>query len=191
MKMPLIVRSLISFCGVGVELRLGVNATINRLGLRARRGDSIIVGDNSLVQASLRTDRSPARIIIGARTFIGKSLVIAAEQITIGDDVLISWGVTIVDHDSHSLNFADRKDDVRAWRHGQKDWSHVTISPVTICNKAWIGFGVSILKGVTIGEGAVIGAKSVVTRDIPPWAVVAGNPARILRTLDERTSDAT
>ncbi|MBV8923397.1 DapH/DapD/GlmU-related protein, partial [Bradyrhizobium sp.] len=56
-------------------------------------------------------------------------------------------------------------------------------APVVIADKVWIGFNASILKGVTIGEGAVVGACSVVTRDVPPFAVVAGNPARVIRTL--------
>ena len=49
----------------------------------------------------------------------------------------------------------------------------------------WIGFDVTILKGVTIGEGAVIGAKSVVTKDVEPWTVVAGNPAVVVKYLPE------
>jgi galactoside O-acetyltransferase len=69
------------------------------------------------------------------------------------------------------------------WAKGHKDWSKVTIRPVVICDKAWIGFGVKILKGVTIGEGAVIAAGSVVTKDVPPRHVVGGNPARIIRAL--------
>jgi galactoside O-acetyltransferase len=55
-----------------------------------------------------------------------------------------------------------------------------------IGNKAWLGFDSAILKGVRIGEGAVVGAKSVVTKDVEPWTVVAGNPARVIRTLEPR-----
>ena len=69
------------------------------------------------------------------------------------------------------------------WHEGRKDWTHVAHAAVTIKDKAWIGFNVSILKGVTIGEGAVVGAGSVVTRDVAPYSVVAGNPVRLIRML--------
>nr|WP_223216407.1 hypothetical protein [Rhizobium mesosinicum] len=57
------------------------------------------------------------------------------------------------------------------------------IKPVVIQDKVWMGFGASTLKGVTIGEGAVIGAQGVVTRDLEPYAVIAGNPARVIRRI--------
>ena len=56
--------------------------------------------------------------------------------------------------------------------------------PIKICNDAWIGMNVIVLKGVTIGEGAIVGAGSVVTKDVPAWSVVAGNPACIIKYLD-------
>ncbi len=62
-----------------------------------------------------------------------------------------------------------------------KDWSNVKSSPITIKDKAWIGFNSIILKGVTIGEGAVVAAGSVVTQDVPDYAVVGGNPAKIIK----------
>jgi acetyltransferase-like isoleucine patch superfamily enzyme len=61
----------------------------------------------------------------------------------------------------------------------------VKMAPIRIGNKAWIGFNVIILKGITIGEGAVIGAGSVVTKDVEPFTVVAGNPAKIIKKITE------
>jgi acetyltransferase-like isoleucine patch superfamily enzyme len=57
--------------------------------------------------------------------------------------------------------------------------------PVIIGNSVWIGVNSTILKGVTIGEGSVVGAGSVVTKDVPPWTIVAGNPARVIREIPE------
>ena len=64
-----------------------------------------------------------------------------------------------------------------------KDWSVVNSNPIKICDDVWIGMNVIILKGVTVGEGAIVGAGSVVTKDVPAWTVVAGNPARVVKVL--------
>jgi galactoside O-acetyltransferase len=100
---------------------------------------------------------------------------------------MISWGVTITDHDSHSTQFSIRSNDVQKWKNGIKEWNGVSIRPVIINDKAWIGFNAILLKGVVIGEGAVVAAGSVVTKDVEPWTMVAGNPARVIKrlTIDE------
>jgi acetyltransferase-like isoleucine patch superfamily enzyme len=147
------------------------------------RGGTLRVGPHTLMNARIDFDQPDARVEIGADTFIGASHFVAAKLIIIGNGVQISWGVTIVDHNSHSLDARRRAGDARAWAEGRKDWTDVTISPVTIGDLAWIGFGAAILKGVTIGEGAIVGAHAVVTRDVPPYAIVAGNPARLIRQL--------
>lgn len=64
-----------------------------------------------------------------------------------------------------------------------KNWDVVKSKPIKICDDAWIGMNCIILKGVTIGEGAIVGAGSVVTKDVPAWTVVAGNPAKVVKTL--------
>ena len=122
---------------------------------------------------------------MGARSIINESVLICAEEISVGDDVMIAWDVTIFDNDSHSVTFRHRKDDVMNWRDGQQDWTHVPVRPVRIADKVWIGFGAAIGKGVTVGEGAVIAANAVVTKDVQPWTLVAGNPARLVRELTE------
>lgn len=149
----------------------------------ARGNNRLRVGEDSLIQCRLVFDRQGAEVTIGDRCYIGASTLVSALRIDLGDDVVISWGVTIVDHNSHALEWEDRKTDVLDWKKNKKDWEHVKTGPVRIKDKAWIGFNVSILKGVTIGEGAVVGAGAVVTRDVPDYVVVAGNPARPIRNL--------
>jgi galactoside O-acetyltransferase len=106
-----------------------------------------------------------------------------AERVEIGDDVMLSWGVTVVDHNSHSLVARERATDVEQWLRGRKDWTGIKIAPVEIRQRAWLGFNVAVLPGVVIGEGAIVGACAVVTRSVPAWTIVAGNPARVLREL--------
>lgn len=149
-------------------------------------GVDIRFGDHCIFEGRIFCDHAGAKVRIGDRSFVGDSLIVSAKEVSIGNDVLISWGVTIVDHDSHAQDFDHRRDDVMAWYYGRKDWSHVAVAPVTVCDKVWVGFGASILKGVTIGEGAIVGARSVVTRDVAPWTVVVGNPARAVKVLEPR-----
>jgi acetyltransferase-like isoleucine patch superfamily enzyme len=165
------------------EFRISRTADIALAGVRGGAECSISVGDGSFVRAHLIFERRRASIKIGNRSYIGASHLITASAITVGDDVLISWGVTVVDHHSHSLRFSERSADVAGWIRGQKDWTHVKTAPIHIESKVWIGFGASILSGVTVGEGAVVGAGSVVTSSVPPWSVWAGNPARLIREL--------
>ncbi len=148
------------------------------------RGCKLGIGNGSIVEARIRFDRPDGSVRIGERTFIGASTLVCAEEIDIGNDVLVAWGCTIVDHDSHPLAWKDRSGDVGNWFNGRKDWTHVERAAVRIGNKAWIGFNVIILKGVHIGEGAIVGAGSVVTRDVPPSSIAAGNPARLIRELE-------
>lgn len=146
------------------------------------------IGESCQVRSRLVFEREHAMLAVGSRCFIGKALISITESVEIGNDVLISWGVTITDHNSHSLKFSERQCDVEEWRGRTKRWIGVKVGKVVIQDKAWIGFNAIILKGVTIGEGAVVGAGSVVSRDVPPFTIVAGNPARVIRELrsDER-----
>lgn len=162
---------------------IGQGSTVIWRRIRQVTGNRLSIGRDSIVQATLRFEDSGGEIRIGDRTYIGKSDLVCFRNIVIGDDVIMSWGITITDHDSHSLDWQHRRNDVLDWGKGRKDWTHVAHAPVVIHDKAWVGFNVSILKGVTVGEGAVIGACSVVTRDVPPHSVVAGNPARVIRSL--------
>lgn len=165
-------------------IEVGRNTYLRWWGLKGQAGGSAKFGRDSIIHCRIDFDGRDGRVIIGDRCYIGASHLVCHTAILMGDDVIISWGVTIVDHDSHSLDWSSRKHDVSSWACRKKDWTSVSISPVIIGNKVWVGFGASILKGVKIGEGAVIGAQSVVTRDVPPFSVVAGNPARVIRRIE-------
>jgi acetyltransferase-like isoleucine patch superfamily enzyme len=167
--------------GGAVQIGQGTRLVLRRI--NRAEGNRLAIGENSIVVANIRFEDSGGVLNIGSRSFIGKSDLVCYRSINIGDDVIVSWGVTITDHDSHNVEWRHRRNDVLQWRKGSKDWTQVAHAPIVIANKVWIGFNVSILKGVRIGEGAVIGACSVVTRDVPPFSVVAGNPARLVRSL--------
>jgi acetyltransferase-like isoleucine patch superfamily enzyme len=164
-------------------VRIGRGTSIAWRRLKRVSGNQLSVGEDSIIHADISFEESGGKIEIGSRTFVGRSDFVCYRSLMIGDDVIMSWGITVVDHDSHSIEWEKRRNDVRDWGKGQKDWQHIAHAPVVIGNKAWIGFNVSILKGVTIGEGAVIGACSVVTRDIPPYSMAVGNPAKVIRSL--------
>jgi acetyltransferase-like isoleucine patch superfamily enzyme len=163
----------------------------------ARLGNAderVSIGKNSVLSCRIVLEREVGNVSIGDDTYIGSSTILCGKGISIGNNVLISWGCTICDHDSHSLNWLDRAEDVRQWREGllqnglgcaskMKNWKVVQMDSITICDKVWLGMNVTILKGVTIGEGSVVAAGSIVTKDVAPWTLVAGNPARFIRNL--------
>lgn len=168
-----------AFC----SLDIATDAVVRLWQIRALHTNELEVGSQSTVHAKIVFERPGARVSIGERTFVGDAVMSVSTSLEIGNDVLISWGVSLVDHDSHSLRFGDRRHDVMMWREGQKRWENIQMIPVRVRDKCWIGFNAIILKGVTIGEGAIVGAGSVVTKNVAPWTIVAGNPARVIREI--------
>lgn len=152
----------------------------------------LTIGEDCIISGNFIFESTEGQVKIGNHSYIGGSTFISRSQITIGENVTIAWGCTIYDHDSHSLDYRLRRkdidDELRDIRAGvsfikNKDWSCVSSKPIAIKNDAWIGMNCIILKGVTIGEGAIVGAGSVVTKNVPPWTLAAGNPARVIKEL--------
>ncbi|WP_277425577.1 DapH/DapD/GlmU-related protein [Pseudomonas synxantha] len=115
-------------------------------------------------------------LTIGSHVEINDACHIAAlDSITIGNNVLIASQVYITDHDHGEIT----KEELLIHPNQRK----LVYAPVVIEDDVWIGEKVAILKGVTVGKGSVIGAGAVVTKDVPPYSVAAGIPARILKTL--------
>ena len=104
----------------------------------------------------------------------------------IGDYALISWNVVFMDtyrlpRDTRERRIALERVPAHPLRVGAAE---VPAQPIRLERNVWIGFDACVLPGVTIGEGSIVGAKSVVTQSVPPFTVVAGNPARVIRRLD-------
>ena len=169
-------------------VRIGGGSRVDFWKLTAKADNRIEVGSDCMFACRVVYERPGAGLKVGERSFVARGLMSIAERVEIGDDVHVSWGATIVDHHSHSLRRRDRENDVREWLRGRKNWTGIKIAPVTIGNWAWLGFNVSVLAGVHIGEGAIVGACSIVTKSVPAWTISAGNPARVIRelTADER-----
>lgn len=154
----------------------------------------IKIGKYTHIQGELHIFNYGGKIEIGDNTYIGKdSRIWSGEYVKIGNDVLISHFCNIIDTNSHEINpyeRADRSKEIFTSGHWQNKGS-IKTAPIIIKDYVWISFNVTILKGVTIGEGAIIGAGSFVTKDVPNWALVVGNPAKVVKIIpiEERLKD--
>ncbi|MCF8428665.1 MAG: acyltransferase [Bacteroidia bacterium] len=175
-------------------LKTGRNNDINNLKIDIRGKifkNYFTSGDNCIINGEFIFENENGKVSIGDRTFIGGGKFISINNIEIGNDVMFSWGCTIMDNDAHSLLWRDRINDVLDWKKGldenkigyYKKWDFVESAPIVIKDKCWIGFNVIILKGVTVGEGAIVAAGSVVTKNVEPYTLVAGNPAKFIKEL--------
>jgi acetyltransferase-like isoleucine patch superfamily enzyme len=143
-------------------IKIGNNCTINS------SNSSVPIG--LYKPSTFVTKRKDARIIIGNNSGASGVVLVAASKIEIGDNVLIGANCTIIDNDFHHPDPDKRESEDYPTR------------PIRIENNVFIGFNCFILKGVTIGENAVIGANSVVIHNIPKNAIAIGNPCKVIIT---------
>jgi len=145
------------------------------------------IGKDSCICGTIVLYRHTSRVIIGNNVYIGPGTYVeCAEKVVIGDNVLISMHCNIIDTNSHSIHSSHRMHDSIEWQKGSayKDWGPVASSPVKIGDKCWVGLRSIILKGVQLGEGAIVGAGSVVTRSVNAYNLVGGNPAAFIKEVD-------
>lgn len=139
-------------------------------------GDDVHISGKLRVRGGRVYDQPELRL--GHRVFLGHNVTFSvAQRIEVEDDVLIAGGCYITDNSGHPKD---------AERRAAGETSDLqAVRPIRICRKAWLGRGCIILPGVTIGEGAIVGAGSVVTKDVPAFGVCAGNPARLVQPRSE------
>lgn len=134
------------------------------------KGAEVHVGNHVLLERKVRFSLGDnARVVIGDDSYLGDfSNVLAVKEINIGKGCAISWHVLFMDTSSHPIGFKGEK-------------AVTKIEPINIQDRVWIGCRAVILKGVTVGEGAVIANNAVVSKDVPPYTMVGGNPAQVIR----------
>lgn len=141
-------------------------------------GDHVTFGGRPTFIFGNRGERTP-EVTIGNHTFLGHgSSYVCSSSITIGNHCLIAGGVRISDYDGHPVDAERRRAGDPTPPEG--------IRPVVIGDDVWLGEGAMILKGVRVGDRSIVGAGAVVTKDVPPDVVVAGNPARVVKQLGAR-----
>lgn len=135
-------------------------------------GRKVLIGPGSWLMV-IGDDHPGTVMEIHDRVRMNQTSITAVKSVIIEEAVGIARGCYISDH-AHGFDQADVP---------IRDQPVSSIAPVRICRGAWLGQNVVVMPGVTIGAGAVIGANSVVTRDVPPRTVAVGSPARVIRTL--------
>lgn len=156
------------YCRIASDVKLGQNvkifAFVNLYGCT--------IGDNTKIGTFVEIQKG---VTIGKNCKISSHTFIC-EGVTIEDEVFIGHGVTFIN------DLYPRATTPDGQLQSEQDWK---VLPTVVKKRASIGSGATLLAGVTIGEEAIVGAGAVVTRDVAPRTVVAGNPARLLRTIEK------
>jgi acetyltransferase-like isoleucine patch superfamily enzyme len=156
----------VEYCRIAPDVRLGkdvkIFAFVNLYGCT--------IGDNTKIGTFVEIQKGA---VIGKNCKISSHTFIC-EGVTIEDEVFISHNVTFIN------DMYPRSTTASGELQTEADWK---VIPTFIRKGASVGSSATILAGVTVGEGAIVGAGAVVTKDVPPWTIVAGNPAKILRAI--------
>jgi acetyltransferase-like isoleucine patch superfamily enzyme len=153
---------------------------------RSEVSAAVEYGHGSSTYLGTMFDLGPrGRVKVGEFALVHGARIICDAEVLIGDYALISWNVVLMDTYRVSLDPAQRREELKKVPTRQHRFmaADVPAKPIHIERNVWIGFESCVLPGVTIGEGAIVGARSVVAGDVPPFTIAAGNPARVIRKL--------
>lgn len=169
-----------SIYGCGTEFDYTANC-INQTGFKSR----VTIGSDCLIRGTIKVV-GEGKIKIGDNAYIGGFTIIGAvDSIEIGNNVIISTEVHIYDNNNHptSPRLREEMSTLGDFFGSRWQWTESAHKAIVIEDNVWIGERSTILKGVTIGRGSVVACNAVVTRDIPEFSIVAGNPAIVVKKL--------
>lgn len=171
------------FCQLGKGVKITSRAEL----LHHGNNKNQIILSNFVILDGILEVYEKGFISIGDYTYIGRSRIFSTKKVIVGSYCLVSDNVCIMDSNLHPISAAKRIKIAEQWAIGNFPdvYTDIPNSPVILEDYCWIGFGSAILKGVHIGQGAIVGSNSVVTENVPPWTIVAGNPARVIREIPE------
>jgi acetyltransferase-like isoleucine patch superfamily enzyme len=165
-----------------------VETTFSFYLFRSERPDGVTIGEGASTYLGTMFDVGPhGRVSLGPYALVHGARIICETAVTIGEYALVSWNVVLMDSYRVPVDPETRRALVRrvpAMSPRRFDPAEPG-RPVHVGRGAWIGFDSCVLPGVTVGEGAVVGARSVVTTDVEPFTIVGGNPARVIRRLTD------
>lgn len=168
---------------------IGKNTKFTKTGICVNRSgnrEKILIGDDSLVMGNMYVTPNGS-IETGDHFYLGQNSMIGSEtSIKIGRCVIISNDVRIYDNNNHPTSPKARENmSLNGFSNDNWSWHHAASAPVVIGDNVWIGQYSTILKGVTIGKGSIVATRAVVTKDVPPYTIVAGNPAKVVKQIEE------
>ena len=144
----------------------------------------IVIGENCHIYGNLTIMNQGGEIQIGNNCSVGEnSRIVSLNKIKIGNRVMIAHNVNILDNNSHPIDSNERHKDFLNNYLENEIALEIDNKEIIIEDDVWIGFNSIILKGVKIGRGAIIGAGSIVTKDVEPWTLNVGNPIRVVKKL--------
>lgn len=148
--------------------------------------DMITIGEHCTIGAEF-ISLYGGKITVGENTYIGPGTSIQAkERIAIGENVIIANNVILLDNNNHPTS-PEMRLRMSACEDFMNDelwsWKYADSAPVTVEDNVWIGRDARILKGVTVGKGSIVALGAIVTHDVPPYSIVAGNPAKVVKTI--------
>jgi acetyltransferase-like isoleucine patch superfamily enzyme len=165
-----------------------VETSFSFLLYRSEQSPGVTIGHGASTYLGTMFDVGPGgRVTLGEYALVHGARIICDAEVAIADHALISWNVVLMDSYRISVDPEVRRQEVRASAAARprRLEGNAMARRVRIGRAAWIGFDSCILPGVTVGDGAIVGARSVVMHDVEPFTIVAGNPARLVRRLTE------